>query len=225
MSEPENFLARWSRRKQEAERPVETPEDAKPEDRAAGEPAASSDTTPAAEPIAKGEPQLDLSALPSIDSIDAATDVRAFLQKGVPVELTRAALRRAWAADPNIRDFIEVAENQWDFATGKDLSGFGPLDLSDDVRRRLVAEIFGDRRSDDPAHESPAEAKEQRPENSESPTSTPAELTQVAAPNETSTVVAPDLVHRSNNAAPQTEQSTGSEIKPTRRTHGRALPS
>ena len=51
-------------------------------------------------------------------TITAETDIRAFLQKGVPAQLTRAALRRAWVADPNIRNFREIAENQWDFATG-----------------------------------------------------------------------------------------------------------
>ena len=38
------------------------------------------------------------------NSITAATDIRAFLAPGVPAELTRAALRRAWTADPAIRD-------------------------------------------------------------------------------------------------------------------------
>ncbi|MEQ1612029.1 MAG: DUF3306 domain-containing protein, partial [Hyphomicrobiaceae bacterium] len=38
-----------------------------------------------------------------------------FLQKGVPDALQRMALRRMWSLDPAIRDFVEVAENQWDF--------------------------------------------------------------------------------------------------------------
>jgi hypothetical protein len=29
--------------------------------------------------------------------------------------MTVAALRRAWVSDPVIRDFIGIAENQWDF--------------------------------------------------------------------------------------------------------------
>ena len=54
--------------------------------------------------------------LPPIDSITAVSDVRAFLAAGVPEDVTRAALRRAWLTDPTIRDFVGLAENQWDFA-------------------------------------------------------------------------------------------------------------
>ena len=40
----------------------------------------------------------------SISSRSAApSDIRAYLAPGVPAELTRAALRRAWLADPTIR--------------------------------------------------------------------------------------------------------------------------
>jgi hypothetical protein len=49
------------------------------------------------------------------------------LRKGVPADLTRAALRRAWASDPAIRDFIGIAENQWDFNDPNGIPGFGPL--------------------------------------------------------------------------------------------------
>ena len=53
--------------------------------------------------------------LPPIGSIGAASDIRPFLAPGVPVDLTRAALRRAWSTDPAIRDFIGLSENSWDF--------------------------------------------------------------------------------------------------------------
>jgi hypothetical protein len=45
----------------------------------------------------------------------------------VPAELTVAALRRAWVSDPVIRDFIGIAENQWDFTNPTTIPGFGPL--------------------------------------------------------------------------------------------------
>jgi hypothetical protein len=69
----------------------------------------------------------DLASLPSIEEIAADTDIIAFLRAGVPAELTRAALRRAWASDPAIRDFIGIAENQWDFNDPNGIPGFGPL--------------------------------------------------------------------------------------------------
>jgi hypothetical protein len=72
-------------------------------------------------------PTFDLATLPSIESIGAATDIRSFLQSAVPVELTRAALRQAWVRDPLIRDFVGIAENQWDFTNPSAIPGFGPL--------------------------------------------------------------------------------------------------
>ena len=56
----------------------------------------------------------DAQNMPPIDSIGATSDIRPFLASGVPEDLTRAALRRAWSADPAIRDFIGLSENSWD---------------------------------------------------------------------------------------------------------------
>ena len=73
----------------------------------------------------------DRVSLPSIDSIAADTDIIAFLKSGVPTELRRAALRRAWTRDPAIRDFIGIAENQWDFNDPNGIPGFGRLDATE----------------------------------------------------------------------------------------------
>jgi hypothetical protein len=78
--------------------------------------------------------EFDLASLPPIDSIGAGTDIRAFLQSGVPAELAKAALRRAWTADPAIRDFIGLAENQWDFTDPSAIPGFGPLQATENAR-------------------------------------------------------------------------------------------
>jgi hypothetical protein len=146
MSEPEGFLSRWTRLKHEA---GETPEAAARDE---SSDAASPDApraTPATDGVAPAVTapakalDIDLSALPSIDSITADTDIRGFLAPGVPADLTRAALRRAWVADPKIRDFIGIAENQWDFTAADAMPGFGPLGPLDDVRR-MVARVMGD---------------------------------------------------------------------------------
>jgi hypothetical protein len=97
----EQFLARWSRRKQEAK--ADHTELA-PEKAAEARGSASSDRA-AAERV---PPETELSNLPSIESIDAATDVAAFLCNGIPQELSRAALRRAWSADPRYPRFRGV---------------------------------------------------------------------------------------------------------------------
>jgi hypothetical protein len=88
----------------------------------------------------------DPATLPSIETITVNTDIRGFLQSRVPVELTRAALRRAWTSDPAIRDFIGIAENQWDFNDPGALPGFGPLQQSDDLPA-LLARALGSRDS------------------------------------------------------------------------------
>jgi hypothetical protein len=89
-----------------------------------------------------GDLAFDLTKLPPIESITAESDIRAFLAPGVPLELTRAALRRAWAADPKIRDFIGLSENAWDFNAPDAITGFGPLEMTDELRRR-IAQMVG----------------------------------------------------------------------------------
>ena len=99
--------------------------------------------------IAQGEvagaadPAFDPASLPSIEAIDLNTDIRVFLQSRVPAELTRAALRQAWASDPAIRDFIGIAENQWDFNDPEAIPGFGPLPEGYDVSGMLLQALGG----------------------------------------------------------------------------------
>jgi hypothetical protein len=117
----DDFLARWSRRKQEAQKPAAKPE-------------------PAPNAVEKAAPEFDITTLPPLESINALTDITAFLQKGVPAELARAALRRVWTADPAIRDFVGLAENAWDFTDPAAMPGFGPLEATDEVRQ-MIAQV------------------------------------------------------------------------------------
>ena len=132
----EQFPARWSRRKQEAKAGhTEATSEEAPEAHGSASPSRA-----AAEPIL---PETDLSNLPPIESIDAATDITAFLRKGIPEELSRAALRRAWSADPAIRDFVGLAENAWDFNDPEAMIGFGPLGYSAEQVDAFVRRILG----------------------------------------------------------------------------------
>jgi Protein of unknown function (DUF3306) len=88
----EPFLSRWSRQKRTQPQPTVAPS-----------------------PAQADEPPFDPATLPNIDELTAESDIAAFMQKGVPEALQRLALRRMWSLDPGIRDFVEVAENQWDF--------------------------------------------------------------------------------------------------------------
>jgi hypothetical protein len=107
------------------------------------EPADTSDPAPPAMAEKPVEAEVDLASLPPIESITASTDVTAFLRKGIPPELSRAALRRAWASDPAIRDFVGLAENAWDFNDPHAMPGFGPLDYSEEQLGQLVDRIVG----------------------------------------------------------------------------------
>src|SRR5271156_6160417 len=120
MSAPEGALARWARRKAEA---AARGRDISP---AASVPLENSKATPPDEDDPAPE-TFDPASLPAIESIVAGTDIRSFLRAGVPWDLARQALRRAWTSDPEIRDFIGIAENQWDFNDPTAIPGFGPL--------------------------------------------------------------------------------------------------
>jgi hypothetical protein len=86
----------------------------------------------------ESEHLFDLTRLPAIESITAQTDISGFLAPGVPAELTRAALRRAFSADPSIRDFIGPSENAWDFNAPDAMGGFGPLEMTEELRQQIL---------------------------------------------------------------------------------------
>jgi hypothetical protein len=125
MSEPEKFLDRWSRRKRNA----------------AGESAPGGSKVAAAPPDEGKTELFDPASLPPLDSITAQTDISAFLKPGVPPDLARAALRRAWSSDPAIRDFVGPVENSWDFNDPNSIPGFGPINAGDVAR--LLAQVIG----------------------------------------------------------------------------------
>jgi hypothetical protein len=129
MSESENFLTRWSRLKRESG----SEESGIDEKRTA-------DALPDAD--IPSSAAFDPACLPPIESIAADSDIRLFLQAGVPAELTRAALRSAWTADPAIRDFIGIAESQWDFNDPATIPGFGSLEATAHARN-LAARVLG----------------------------------------------------------------------------------
>jgi hypothetical protein len=209
MTAPENSLSRWSRLKREAVSKGRV--DANQHDT----PACSvgpEDTRPEAE---LDEGLVDPQDLPSIDAITFDTDIRAFLNSRVPAELTRAALRRAWVSDPAIRDFIGIAENQWDFNDPTAIPGFGPLLGTDDLSA-LLRQAFGQ-----PAEL--ARAIAELPTAVEPPA--PAEIVlEIGTPDQ------PDIPSALNGTAAEraeiehsaAEQESGAPSK--RRAHGGALP-
>ena len=143
MSRSESFLSRWSRRKAQSREPASVSRPGGASGAASAKPDGS-ETTPAAlsEASEPARAAFDPTSLPAIESIAAGVDIRPFLQSGVPAELTRAALRRAWVTDPAIRDFVGIAENQWDFNDPTAMPGFGPLTAADEAAT-LAAKTHG----------------------------------------------------------------------------------
>jgi hypothetical protein len=209
------FLERWSRKKIEAEREAAVPAPAPMEP-------ATTDVAETPAPVqGAAKTEFDLAKLPSLDSIVAGTDIRAFLSPGVPKDIARAALRRAWTADPAIRDFKGLAENDWDFTDPTAMPGFGALPLGFDVKK-LVAQIFGD--EDKPAAPSPiaAASSEAAPQPEPMPASSIAAEPLSSLPQ----MAEAELVHRTDDPAAQhrVADDGSEEDAPPRPTHGGALP-
>jgi hypothetical protein len=168
MSEPENFLTRWSRRKlvPDQDKPA-SPQPAAP----GSTQSASHDAKPVVSPDAPAAkvPEFDLSSLPAIESITAATDLSQFLLPGVPLSLQRAALRRAWLLDPPSRESLLMAEYAWDFTVPDATIGFGSLGPSDELRA-MVDRLTGRPDTTAPA-DTPARASAARlPQGEDTPT-------------------------------------------------------
>ena len=160
----------------------------------------------------------DPASLPPIESINGASDVRAFLSPGVPPELTRAALRRAWVSDPAIRDFVGIAENQWDFTKPDGVPGFGPLELTAELHR-MVAELHN--------ATSPAVPAEAGAEFGKTAMPDPAAISLPDSAAASPVMADPPAVTQSGekNAATQNNFADDEPIEPAaHRKHGGALP-
>ena len=271
MTAPKNFLERWARKKAEAQRdtaeapgtstaasdvPAALGTGAAIDAPASATDAAKSNSVDAparqaqAMPASSSAPEseFDLASLPSLESITAATDMRGFLTPGVPPELSRAALRRAWLADPAIRDFVGLQENDWDFTNPAAVPGFGDIPPGYDIKK-MIAQIFGEtKQTSEQAAEQTAPPPGEQPSPAEpqplasTPESPPSDTPlETASASEASADVQPvrlsgaaepsanpyegDFVRRKNDIA---SQQNASESTPNdsqrRRQHGGALP-
>jgi hypothetical protein len=174
MSGPEQdddkgFLARWSQRKQEAKQP-----DPKPEPPAAAPDAVAQDQS------GEAAEEFDLSSLPKLEDITGTTDISTFLRKGVPENLRNAALRKSWALDPAVRNYVNPAlEYAYDWNTPGGVPGGGELGAGFDVAR-MVAQIMGDAPSGEAA--TPTEREAATPtESTDAPATAAGPSSEVAA--------------------------------------------
>lgn len=132
------FLARWSQRKLEAKQPEEKP----------AAPATEGVDSPPAAQTEEAAPAFDLSSLPKLEELTESSDITAFLRKGVPEHLRNAALRKSWALDPAIRNYVSPAlDYAYDWNAPGGVPGGGELGAGVDVAR-MVAQIMGEAAAD-----------------------------------------------------------------------------
>lgn len=203
------FLSRWSRRKAEVR---------EAEARAA-EKSAVTETAKPQKPDA--EPEIDLSALPPVESLTAESDYTVFLAKGVPEALRTTALRKLWLTDPSVRDYRPLVEYNWDF----NAPGYGELLSSDDVQKFVTQVMSGhpreEKRPVDPVNEDDAKtAASQEPQPSPpAPDSLLAAVDSEPEPDQVADAVAPAIPVRIEKSALEPSP----EPIPRRR-HGGAIP-
>ena len=131
-----SFLSRWSQRKHEAK----LPDSEAPADESAAPPPESD--VPVTESAA--EEEFDVSSLPKLEEVVEGTDSTGFLKKGVPESVRNAALRKSWALDPAIRNYVNPAlEYAYDWNTPGGVPGSGELGAGMDVAK-MVLQIMGD---------------------------------------------------------------------------------
>jgi Protein of unknown function (DUF3306) len=226
MSDPKDFLTRWSQRK------LNPPAEKPALEEKAPMPAADRD----AAATAPTDREFDITTLPSLESITANSDIRAFLQRGVPAALSRAALRRAWSADPAIRDFVGLSENSWDFNAPDSIPGFGSIDSAD--VRRIAAQLFGEPGEEATGQPSPGQpAQPQQALGSSEFESDPVPKTETAglaesnreddlpSPSDNDTDPSASTGNKKDDAALQHQDSNEEDDSPPpSRRHGGALP-
>lgn len=123
MSDGEDFLTRWSRRKVSSRKVGVSTEDSAARD--APPPAEGMDVVRADDALSHTAELSD--HLPRVEDLTAGSDLTAFLRDGVPESVRTAAVRKMWSLDPMIRDHVGISECSWDFHQPESIPGFGPI--------------------------------------------------------------------------------------------------
>lgn len=205
--ENESFLGRWSRHKRA--QPIEQ------------EPVEALEPSPD-EVEDNALTEEDVAALPSLDDLTPDSDIRAFLQKGVPQALRNAALRRKWMLVPGIRDHHDPAvDYAWDWNTPGGVPGDG-VAPSPERAAQMLRELFAPRHDAEAAQavETQAEVDDAVPEPAVD--GAPQQADHAAAPQ----AVRMSAVNAEPGAEPEPPQppATSDVVAPVRRRHGGAMP-
>ncbi|HAP48146.1 MAG TPA: DUF3306 domain-containing protein, partial [Afipia sp.] len=221
-----SFLSRWSQRKQDAKQP-ET-------DGTAEGSAKEGDAAPA--PVVEGDAEeFDLSSLPKLEEITETTDITGFLRKGVPESLRNAALRKSWALDPAIRNYVNPAlDYAYDWNTPGGVPGNSEIAAGTDIAKMVLQIMGGEsssaQQSSDtlPHSDAPAAASDDSGialQNSEA--DLPLQQVRVSAPSSTTTPVAADFKQTEQDRieiAQAVDETSSNASQHQVRRHGSAKP-
>jgi hypothetical protein len=219
----EPFFSRWSRQKTDKlQASKHKPVVARP---------------PGAESGSEEAPEIDPATLPKIDELTAESDVSVFLRKGVPEGLQKLALRRMWSLDPEIRDFVEMAENQFDFHAPGGIPGlFQELPEGADVSVWLAQATQSVPRADpkEPStvvqantgndHDQALAATQHATSIHVDASSTDGARAERLATTDTATPQTAQELETAENLSPTSAATPRQETAPPRRRHGGALP-
>src|ERR1700722_2432372 len=223
MTASENFVSRWARLKRASDiEPKTAPGDVQSDSAAF----AGAETPPVHHEDEVIAAPFDPASLPSIETITVDTDIRGFLESRVPAALTRAALRQAWTSDPAIRDFIEIAENQWDFNDPTAMPGFGPMLETDNVPTLLARALGGRDKLADMIPEIPAPVENAQPVVANRELSNPEQSLQRTSERLSAADVMSDLPDDGNESTATRNDVMAEEddFSRSHRSHGSALP-
>ena len=133
MSGDDTFLSRWSKRKREA---LTQPADE------AGAPMGEGKEGRQTQADEGEDQPFDLSLLPDLETLTGESDIQSFLHKAVPDALRNAALRKVWALDPLVRNYVgEALDYAYDWNTPGGIPGFGEI-LSDEQSVAFVRNLL-----------------------------------------------------------------------------------
>ena len=228
----DSFIARWSRLKGAAAQP-----DAAAETPPAPAESAPAELAPAELPPAESAPLSpeEIAALPPVETLTPLSDITPYLRRGVPALLRNAAMRRMWALNPAIRDYVDDAmEYAMDWNTPGAILGNGPLTAGDDALA-MARKVMGAARESAPeavpeATDAPTQATAapravagQGDEHAAAPQASP-QTTPQTTPHTTRHTTPPQAVAAPARAA-QTVAPEAGRAAASRRRHGGAAPS
>jgi Protein of unknown function (DUF3306) len=206
LDDDSGFLGRWARRKQTAQRELTSVA-----------PAVDKETSKL---TAESDESLPL---PSLDDILPGQDVSAFFQKHVPEALRAAALRKVWMTDPDIKDFIEMADYQLDYANPDSIPGWSSSIEGIDLKS-MVEKIFNNSPKPEPEVPLTGQVQDLAIATDESADGEKAGAGSTLVQDENEALVEKTPAQLIQNGAPQNKQEESVVYEPLRKRHGGAIP-